>query len=75
MREYQRGLLPRVAGVMPPPFSKAHVQLILSLICMHSGRILWASALVVMTQSAPDTIASLAAPVIIANTPRQRQAM
>jgi len=69
MREYQRGPLPRVAGVMPPPFSKAHVQPILSLIFMHSGRILWASAHVVMTQSVTDTIASLAPRVIIANTP------
>jgi hypothetical protein len=72
MREYQRGPPPFVAGLMPPPFSKAHVQPILSLIFMHSGRILWASAHVVMRQSVPDTIASLAAPVIIANILRQR---
>jgi len=66
---YQRGPLPRVAGTMTPPFSKAHVQPIGSFIFMHSGRILWARALVVMTQSAADTIVSLAAPVIIENTP------
>jgi hypothetical protein len=73
MREYQRGPLPRVPGLMPPPFSKAHVQPILSLMFMHSGRILWASALVVMMQSVPNKIANLALPpMIIPNTSRQR---
>jgi len=57
--EYQRLRFEPVLRPTPPPFSKAQVQPILSLIVMHLGSIRWASAFVVMDKSATEAIASL----------------